>query len=81
MQTFLKLQFVTVLALTSVLAASANNVERDETHPTEVSESCTLNYIWLQDGFMDLDFIPPYPSVPTVYSSFQTPKYPEPEPE
>ncbi|THU75918.1 hypothetical protein K435DRAFT_879991 [Dendrothele bispora CBS 962.96] len=81
MQTFLKLQFVTVFALTSALAASPNNVEHDENQPTQVSDSCTLNYIWLQDGFMDLDFIAPYPSVPTVYSSFQTSEYPEPESE
>ncbi|THU99798.1 hypothetical protein K435DRAFT_964293 [Dendrothele bispora CBS 962.96] len=79
MQTFLKLQFVTVLILASILAASPNDIELDESHCTEVSASCTLNYIWLQDGFMDLDFIAPYPSIPTVYSSFQTPEYPEPE--
>ncbi|THV04105.1 hypothetical protein K435DRAFT_791285 [Dendrothele bispora CBS 962.96] len=64
-----------------VLAASPNDIEFDESHPTEVSTRCTLNYICLQDGFVALDFIAPYPGVPTVYSSFQTPKYPEPEPE
>ncbi|THV04095.1 hypothetical protein K435DRAFT_791277 [Dendrothele bispora CBS 962.96] len=69
-----------VPASCTLLAASPNDIEFDESHPTEVSTRCTLNYtICLQDGSMALDFIAPYPGVPTVYSSFQTPKYPEPE--